>query len=145
MKNMTIGKLAKKAEVNIETVRYYERRGLMPKPSRRTSGYRQYTEKDVERLLFIREAKNLGFSLDEISQLLSLRVDPVTSCQDVRRLAETKIEEIEKKMDAFRRIKKVLTKLAFSCKAGSPDSECPILEALDTKGLQKSRMEGTGK
>ena len=99
----------------------------------------------MKRLLFIREAKNLGFSLDEISQLLSLRVDPVTSCEDVRRLAETKIVEIEKKIDAFRRIKEALTELTLSCKAGSPGSECPILEALDTKGLRKSHVEGAEK
>ncbi|MBW2107562.1 MAG: heavy metal-responsive transcriptional regulator [Deltaproteobacteria bacterium] len=136
---MTIGKLAKRAGVHVETVRYYERRGLMPKPNRRLSGYRQYTDKDLERLLFIREAKNLGFSLDEVSQLLSLRVDPVTNCRDVKRLAQAKIEEIETKIAAFQKIKEALTGLVLSCESGPPNSECPILEALEPKRFGKIR------
>ena len=145
MKSLTTGQLAKAAQVNVETIRYYERQGLMPEPPRRTSGYRQYSKSDVGRLLFIKEAKNLGFSLQEISGLLSLRVDPVTSCQEVRKLAETKIAQLEEKIQAMQRIKKALTKLASACKVGVPDSECPILDALDLKSLRKRETKGAEK
>ena len=82
---LTTGELAKKVEVNIETIRYYERRWLLPEPPRRESGYRQYSDKAVERVLFIKHAKELGFSLREISELFALRVDPRTTCADVKR------------------------------------------------------------
>jgi DNA-binding transcriptional MerR regulator len=84
MTHLTISQLAKQAQVTVETVRYYERRGLLPEPPRRTSGYRQYSQDDLAYLQFIRRAQTLGFSLNEIAELLALRVDPATSCHDVR-------------------------------------------------------------
>ncbi|MBI2486184.1 MAG: MerR family DNA-binding protein [Deltaproteobacteria bacterium] len=133
MKNLTIGQLAKNAEVNIETVRYYERRGLIPKPPRPRSGYRQYSHDIVARIQFIKCAQELGFSLKEISELLSLRVAPDTTCGDVKRRAETKITVIEEKIQALQKIKKSLTKLVAMCSGQGPAGECSIMEVLDTK------------
>lgn len=129
----TIGQLAKKAQVKVETVRYYERRGLIPEPPRRESGYRQYSQDTVARIHFIKRAKELGFSLKEIKELLSLRVDPNTTCGNVKKRTEIKISEIEEKIRTLKKMKKALTKLAASCRGRGPTSECPILEALDTK------------
>ncbi|TET43841.1 heavy metal-responsive transcriptional regulator [candidate division TA06 bacterium] len=133
MENLTIGQLAKRAHVNIETVRYYERRGLMPEPTRRESGYRQYSQDDVARLQFIKRAKELGFSLEEISELFSLRVDPHTTCGDVKMHAEAKIADIEERIKTLQKMKKALVKLAVTCTGRGPVTECPILEALDSE------------
>jgi MerR family copper efflux transcriptional regulator len=135
MRNLTIGQLARKAQVNVETIRYYERRGLIPEPPRRQSGYRQYSEDAVSRIQFIKRAKELGFSLKEISELLSLRVDPDTTCGDVKKRAEVKIAEVEEKIRALQRIKKALTKLVVLCRGSGPTSECPIMEALSAEDL----------
>ncbi|MBW1980535.1 MAG: Zn(2+)-responsive transcriptional regulator [Deltaproteobacteria bacterium] len=135
MKQFTIGQLARKAKVNIQTIRYYERRGLMPEPVRRESGYRQYSQKDLERLNFIRHAKELGFSLKEISELFSLRMDPRSTCADVKKRTQAKIVEVETKIRALQEIKRALTQLANQCWGSGPTSECPILEALNSKDL----------
>ena len=132
---MTIGQLAKKTEVNVETIRFYERRGLMPKPLRRESGYRQYSDDDIARVRFIRRAKELGFSLKEILELLSLRVDPDTTCGDIKRRAETKIADIDQKIRTLQGMKKALAKLVALCRGRGPTSECPILEILDSEKL----------
>ena len=133
MRTLTIGQLAKLAQVNVETVRYYERRGLIPEPPRRESGYRQYSQEAVARLLFIKRAKELGFSLKEISDLLSLRVGPDATCGDVKRRAKRKLADIEEKLQALQRMKQALTKLAAACRGRGPTSECPILEVLESK------------
>jgi Predicted transcriptional regulators len=130
MKSLTIGQLAKKAQVNVETVRYYERRRLIPRPPRRDSGYRQYSQDVVARIQFIKHAKELGFSLREILELLSLRVDPSTTCGDVKRRAEIKIADIEEKIRTLQGIKKALTKLVTLCSGQGLTSECPIMEVL---------------
>ena len=95
MKSLTIGHLAKQAGVNLETVRYYERRGLLPRPPRSASGYRLFPAEAARRLRFIRRAQELGFSLREISELLTLRVDPDTTCGEVKQRADDKIADIE--------------------------------------------------
>ncbi len=133
MKYLTIGKLAKSAGINIETVRYYERIGIMPEPKRRESGYRQYSQEDVSRLKFILHAKELGFSLKEIRELLELRVDPETNCEEVRQQAETKITDIERKIADLKRIRTALMNLATACKERKQTDECPILEALEAE------------
>jgi len=133
MNNLTMGQLAKKTKVNIETIRYYERRGLIPEPPRLESGYRQYTEDFVDRIKFIKRAQELGFSLKEILDLLSLRVDPDTTCGDVKKRAEIKLADVEDKIEALKRIKNALSKLVASCSGRGPTSECPILEFLDMK------------
>ncbi len=130
---LTIGEIAKRSGIGIETVRFYERKGLIAEPPRTDSGYRQYPEEVVGRIRFIRRAKELGFALKEISELLSLRVDPNTTCADVREQTELKIADVEEKIRALQTIKTALEKLAVSCTGSGPTSECPILEALDSQ------------
>lgn len=131
MKSLTIGQLAKQAQVNIETIRYYERRGLVPEPPRRESGYRQYSPDTVGRIKFIKRAQELGFSLQEIEALLSLRLDPETTSWDIKRRAQAKIADIEARIGDLERMKGALMKLASACRGRGPTSECPILDALE--------------
>jgi MerR family copper efflux transcriptional regulator len=140
MKELTISQLAQQAQVNVETVRYYERRGLLPAPPRRESGYRQYSAQDVAYLRFIRRAKTLGFSLTEIADLLALRVDPETTCADVRAQAEHKLADVDAKIRDLKRIKGALTQLVADCSGQGPMSACPILEALETQELQEGSL-----
>ncbi|RMG66911.1 MAG: Zn(2+)-responsive transcriptional regulator [Calditrichaeota bacterium] len=127
----TIGKLAARAGVNIDTIRFYERQGLMPEPRRRESGYRLYSDEDLKRLRFILRAKELGFTLREIRDLLELRVDGETGCEDVRRQAEAKIALIDQKIARLRQVREALSRLAQACRASSPAGECPILHYLE--------------
>jgi MerR family mercuric resistance operon transcriptional regulator len=133
MGTLTIGKLAKKANVNIETIRYYERRALIPKPYRRESGYREYSEDTVRRIQFIKHAKELGFSLREINELLSLKLDPKTPCSKVKNRTDVKIADIENKIKTLQRMKKALVNLTKACSGKGPIIECPILEALERR------------
>jgi MerR family mercuric resistance operon transcriptional regulator len=128
---LTIGKLAQQGRVNIQTIRYYERRGLIPKPNRSSSGYRLYDEGAVRRLGFVRKAQLLGFSLHEIDELLSLRTRPGITCADIRKRARQKIATVEEKIADLTRIRGALAELATACRGKGPTSECPILEALD--------------
>jgi MerR family mercuric resistance operon transcriptional regulator len=128
---LTIGEVAKAADVSVETVRFYEREGLIPQPARRRSGYRQYGPDAVRRLRFIRRAKDLGFTLKEIGELLDLRVDPRRSCAEVRALAKAKMADVEAKMLDLARIQAALTDVVRTCRGKGPTSECPILDALD--------------
>ncbi len=134
MRTLTIGQLAREAGVNVQTVRYYERRGLLAEPPRRESGYREFPESDVARLGFIRRAQALGFTLAEIGDLLSLRVDPQTTSADVHRRVEAKLKDVGEKMADLRRIRSALRELATSCKAHGPVGDCPFLDALDAQG-----------
>lgn len=131
MESLTIGKIARFAEVGVETIRFYEREGLIIEPPRRDSGYRQYPKETVFRIRFIRRAKQLGFSLREIKELLSLRINPRTSCEEVREHTKGKIAEIEEKMHTLQRMKKALMNLTEACSGRGPVRECPILEALE--------------
>jgi MerR family mercuric resistance operon transcriptional regulator len=120
MKPLTIGQVARLAGVGVETVRFYERRGLLEEPSRKASGYRQYTADVVSRLRFIRRAKELGFTLSEISELLALRLDPSATREDVRRRAETKMADIEAKIEDLRRMRNALEELSINCRGHGP-------------------------
>lgn len=128
---LTIGKVASRSGVGVETVRFYERNGLIPEPMRTESGYRQYSEQIVSRILFIRRAKDLGFTLREIKELLSLRLKPDAGCADVRSRAEAKITDIEEKIHRLEMMKAALVSLTKTCSSDGPVSECPILDALD--------------
>ena len=132
MDTLTIGQLAKQAGVTVETIRYYERRQLMPEPPRLASGYRQYAPDDVVRLRFIKRAQGLGFSLAEIADLLALRVKSDTVCNEVQRQAEEKIAAIETKIEQLQRMKRVLSELVHACHDNQLTNECPILTVLDT-------------
>ncbi len=128
---LTIGLVARRAGVGVETVRFYERQGLIEEPPRRLSGYREYDEEVASRLGFIRRAKDLGFTLKEIKELLSLRRDPATSAADVRRRAEAKITDIESKIRSLQKMKRALAKLTAACGCRGTSAECPLLHALD--------------
>jgi len=138
MTEVTIGKPAQNAGVNIETIRFYERKGIMPKPLRKPGGFRLYTEADLKRLNFILMAKRHGFTLKEIKELLELRVDPHSSCEDVRIKAEEKINLIEDKLRELKRMKKALKTLAASCHGPNPTGDCPILEAFEQETNNKT-------
>ncbi len=135
MESMTIGRLAKEARVNIDTLRYYEKRGLLPEPPRKESGYRLYNPDAAKRIAFIMHAKELGFSLNEIAELLSLRMETTGQCKAVKSKAEAKITEIEEKILSLQQIKAALQRLVGSCKINKRLGECPILEALDAEGF----------
>ena len=131
MDTLSIGQVARKAGVGVETFRFYEREGLLEEPPRRASGYRQYSEQVVTRLHFIKRAKLLGFSLKEISELLLLRVDAQTSCDEVKQRTEAKIAEVEQKMVELQRMRQALLQVAAHCVGPGPTSRCPMLDALD--------------
>ena len=147
MENMTIGQIAKRTQLNVETVRYYERRGLIPKPPRSKSGYRQYCQEAITRIHFIKRAKELGFSLNEISELLSLRVDPDTTCDMVKSHAGVKVADIEGKIATLKKMKLALVKLTKLCHGAGPTSECPILDFLEAQedNCESSDRKATGK
>lgn len=133
MQRLTIGKLARAAGVNVETIRYYERRGLLPEPPRTPSGYRQYDAESVRRVRFIKEAQALGFTLEEVGELLALRVDAETTCETVRRRAERKVAQIQEKIQALHQLQMVLEEMIAACAQGGPTGECPILETLNRR------------
>ncbi len=130
MESLTTGQLAQRAGVGVETIRFYEREGLISEPPRRPSGYRDYPPETVARIVFIRRAKDLGFSLKEISELLALRVRPRRNCTVVKQTADAKIADIDAKVAALRRMRRALTQLTKACEARTPTTECPILTSL---------------
>jgi Hg(II)-responsive transcriptional regulator len=127
-----VGQIAKQAGVNVETIRYYERLKLLPKPKRRESRYRVYDETDLKRLLFIKRAKELGFTLKEIKELLELKIESTATCGDVKHLAERKLQDVEKRINDLKNIKRVLIKLINQCTFEQLSTDkCPILEVID--------------
>jgi len=128
--SLTIGKLASAAGVNAQTIRYYERSGLFRAPKRTAAGYRQFGPDELQRLLFIRRAQAVGFSLAEIRELLALRVHDSRSCATVSRRVAAKIETTEQKIRELQRLLKSLKRLRASCVARERTADCPVLEAL---------------
>src|SRR5256885_6161021 len=126
---MRISKAAEQAGVNVQTLRYYERRGLLPKPPRRGSGYREFPDDAVQVVRFIKRAQDLGFSLDEVEELLRLRRQSGRNRERIRAVAEQRIRQIDQKLDELDRMKGALEKLVHSCHEGTT-LECPIIEAL---------------
>lgn len=133
MNHLTIGELAQQAGVGVQTVRYYERLGLLEPPARSASGYRQFDGEAAARLRFIRRAKDLGFTLDQIRQLLALRLKPGATCDEVKPQAEAKLTDIEAKITMLQRMAGVLRRLTDACdgRAGDDVDTCPILQALE--------------
>ena len=129
MSSLTIGQLARAADVGVDTVRYYERRGLLPEPERRPSGYRDYPLEAVRSLRFIRRAKELGFTLEEITQLLRIE-GRASAAQDVKTLADRKLADLEGRIRDLRRMQRALRRLAQACPARGPAPGCSILRAL---------------
>lgn len=130
-RTLTRGEIARRTGVGIETVRYYEQRGLLEEPARTRSGYRRYDEAAVRRLRFIRRAKRLGFSLGEIRQLISLKLDPGAECADVQARAEEKLREIAEKIRDLERIQAGLEELTTACRRNDRRMECPLLNVLE--------------
>lgn len=129
MSAMTIGRLARAAGVNIDTIRYYERNGLLPKPLRKASGYREYTHADVRRLRFILRAKALGFTLAEIGELLALSASE--DVPGVKRRAEARMLEVDRKIAELKRVRRGLKALVDACPGHGGVRDCPIIAALD--------------
>ena len=133
---MKIGEVAKAAGLGIDAVRFYEREGLIEEPPRQASGYRAYPGSVVSRLSFIRHAKELGFTLKEIRELLSLRVDRKANCSVIEKRAQAKITDIEQRIRSLQRMRRALRKLVEACDGRKPNSECPILESLDQSSFR---------
>lgn len=131
MQNLKTGDLAKQAGVNVETLRFYERKGLLPRPPRRLSGYREYPVESVRRIRFIKRAQELGFSLKEIQELLALKVRPGVTCVEVREKAEQKVADVRQKIADLKAIEKALHKLTATCSGSGPATDCPILDHLE--------------
>ena len=130
---LTIGQLAKAVGVNIQTVRYYERRDLLIPTERKPSGYRMYGDDAVRRLRFIKNAQALGFTLHEIAELLNLRVSSIARCGDVKRKAQIKLAIVEDKVRDLKALARALRSLIETCQAGQPTDRCPILQTLEVE------------
>ena len=131
MEALRRGELARAAGVNVETIRYYERRGLIPEPERSRSGYRQYTPDTLARMRFIGQAKQMGFTLEEIRELLDLCVNRGSSCLVVKEKAERKITEIEGKIAYLKDMKQSLETIASQCSGKTAIADCSIVRALE--------------
>lgn len=130
-KTFTIGRVAKGAAVNIQTVRYYERIGILKPVARLDSGYRLYNDSAIRTLKFIKHAQELGFSLEEIQELLNLKAEKKSKCKEVQGKAEAQIEAVEEKIRNLERIRNALSELVQKCRERKTGAECPILDCLD--------------
>lgn len=126
-----IGKTAELAGVNKETIRYYERRNLIPEPDRMDSGYRLFSQRHINQIRFIKRAQELGFTLSEIEDLLNLKMDEETTCTEIKTEAEQKYSDVISKIEDLQRIKETLGNLIDSCSGEGPTGDCPILDALE--------------
>ena len=144
MTDLTIGRAARRAGVGVETVRFYERRGLIaqpPKPA--TSGFRTYSDETVARIRFIRQAQELGFSLREIDELLGLRADPAADAVDVRNRAAAKLAQVEEKIHQLERIRGALEALIAACPGQGELGHCSIMEALGRRRADGEIQDGS--
>lgn len=130
-KSLTIGQLAKAAGVNIQTIRFYERMGILRPQARLESGYRIYNDESLKRLHFIRQAKDLGFSLNEIQSLLSLRVRSADRCTQVRSRAEKKLKDVQQKLAHLKKLERTLKRLISDCKKKMVSDCCPIIDKME--------------
>ena len=128
---MRSGQVARESGVNVETLRYYERRGILGAPQRRASGYREYSEDTVGVIRFVKRAQELGFSLDEVESLLELAAGGPQSCDAARSLATRKMEELELKMHSLLAMQESLRRLVATCEMPRDERECPLLDALE--------------
>ena len=135
---MLIGALAEKVNVSIDTIRYYEREGLIEPVSVRESGYREFDKNSIETMRFVVRAKDLGFSLKEIRDLLKLKDNPDTTCSEVKARAEKKLGDVVSKIENLKAIRKNLTNLLDECTGAAATVDfCPIVDALDGKEKQE--------
>ncbi len=131
MSELKIGQLATASNISVETIRYYEREGLLPAPKRRRSGYRVYGDEFLTRLGFISRAKKLGFSLKEIRELLALADDPQGDNHAVKSICEHHLEELEQKISDLTNMREAVSKLAEQCDGKGLVRHCPIIESLN--------------
>ena len=131
MKSLTIGKVAQASGVGVETIRFYEREGLLSQPARRQSGYRQYEPDAILKLRFIKQAQRLGFTLREIKELLAMKLDPEAACAQIREGALTKMADIDQRINELKRMKKALAPLIRACDGKGKVDGCPILNAIE--------------
>ena len=129
---MTRSELAKECGVNIESLRYYEKRRLINPPKRSEVGYRLYSREDAARIRFIQNAKKLGFTLNEIMELLKLRVKKNESCESVLAKTQTKLDEVDQKIKGLKSMKKVLKQMIYQCQEATLTSDCPILCSFES-------------
>lgn len=127
-KTLTIGRFAKAADVNVETIRYYQRKGLLPEPARPLGGIRRYGQADVARLKFVKSAQRLGFSLDEITQLL--RLEDGTNCRDAAEIAAHRLDDIRARLNDLQRIEAALSELVRACRTQHDEVSCPLIATL---------------
>jgi len=132
---LTIGRLAKAAEVNVETIRYYQRVGLVIEPVKPLEGFRVYSDETINRIRFIKRAQKLGFSLQDIAHLLELGEG---HCSDVREQAETKLKQIEAQIKDLQSMRKTLKKLITECNSGNESGCCPIVQSLTENSAKKN-------
>lgn len=140
---LKIGQLAKLADVTPDTIRYYEKQGMMAHGKRTEGGYRLYSEQDLQRLRFIRYAKQLGFTLETIAELLSIRVDPEHhTCKESKAIVDSRLHDVESKITELKRMRESLKRLSRAC-CGSTHATtyCSILEALE-QGATEERAKG---
>jgi MerR family mercuric resistance operon transcriptional regulator len=137
--SLTVGELAKAAGVHVETVRYYQRRGLLATPERRYGTIRRYTNVDRDRLQFIRRAQRLGFTLEEIAQLLAL--DALRDRDRARTLAEIKVADLDARIADLRAMRRVLVERIAHCAHGQSAEPCPILDAFQHEFTETSSLE----
>ena len=136
---MTIGALSKQTGIGIETIRFYERLGLLTPIARKASGYRVFDDTSHKTIVFIKHAKELGFSLSEIQELLNLKAEKKSKCQSVQAKAEIQLKSVDEKINNLERIKSVLTDLIQQCRRRKVDAECPLLECLADCKFEKSK------
>lgn len=136
-----IDEVAWRADVNKETVQYYEKRNLIPEPDRRRSGYRIFTQRHIDQIKFIKRAQQLGFTLTEIKELFELRVNEETSCSEIKEEAQQKYKDVTEKIDDLLRIKETWTDLINSSSEDEPIGDCHILEALEGKNKTGKNLE----
>ena len=128
MTHISIGEVSKRAGVTVQAIRFYERKGLIPKALRKESGYRQFSPETVKRLEFIKNAKCLGFTLKEVSQFLALADGVSTDCREIQDFTAEKITEIEQKIRRLNSLKEVLVEGVKRCPGEGPISVCPIID-----------------
>lgn len=134
MEDLSTGEVARRADVHVETVRYYERRGIVPSPRRSGSNRRRYPAETVTQVRFVKRAQNLGFSLAEVTELLGLRANRDASCDEVLNQARSKLREVDEKIRALSAMRRALKQLVEECPGDGPTSTCSILSALESEG-----------
>ncbi len=129
---MRTSEVAAQAQVNAQTLRYYERRGLLPEPERTQSGYRAYTSDAVRVVRFVKRAQQLGFTLDDIEELLHLAEGGPDSCDDARAMARTRIADLQRRIEELVGMRDALVRLVDTCHQPSAERDCPILQDIET-------------